>query len=202
MKINLRRIIHITGGLFLGVLGSYTYLQVESKSHSLVPISTTKSHLSAQGDVAKNYNSTDELLVESDLVIRGRFTGKPTLTPHRKGIELPTSASEDQEPPARDVNLIYERDPGHRDLSFVAQEVLKGEKTQKQIVVAQRGAIDSNSTADSVIPTIGDALFEPGSEYVLFLVKPLPHEIKLAGKVFYWITGASQGAYQVKNGKV
>lgn len=202
MKRNLRNLISITGGILLGCLGSYTYLQVLSQPKSISLISAKKSNISSLGTVAKVYNSTDELLDGSDLVVRGRFTGKPDLSPRKKGVELPTSASEDQQPPVRDENLIYERDPGHRNLSFIAQEVLKGEKTQKQIVVAQRGAIDSNSTSDSVIPMNGDSFFEPGTEYFLFLVKPLPHEIKLAGKEFYWITGASQGAYRVKNGKV
>lgn len=203
MKISLRNVISIAGGLLLGCLGSYTYLRIASEAHgTLQEISTTKSRLTSQGTVSKVYNSTDELLEGSDLVVRGRFTGKPALSPRRKGVELPTSSSENQEPPPRDTNLIYERDPGHRDLSFVAQEVLKGEKTQKQILVAQRGAIDSNSTPDSVVPMNGDSFFEPGSEYFLFLVKPLPHEIKLAGKDFYWITGAFQGAYRVNNGKV
>jgi hypothetical protein len=202
MKKALHNIISIAGGTFLGCLGSYTYLQVSSQSQSISPMSVTKSHVSSLGTVAKVYSSTDELLDGSDLVVRGRFTGKPDLSPRRKGVDLPTSASEDQQPPVRDENLIYERDPGHRNLSFIAQEVLKGEKTQKQLVVAQRGAIDSNSTSDLVIPMNGDSFFEPGTEYFLFLVKPLPHEIKLAGKDFYWITGASQGAYRVKNGKV
>ena len=47
-----------------------------------------------------------------------------------------------------------------------------------------------------------DTFFQPGNTYILFLVKPLPHEIDLAGKDFYWVTGASQGAFCVKNKKV
>jgi hypothetical protein len=122
MTRSLRNIISIAGGTFLGCLGSYTYFQVSSQSQIISPVSVTKSHVSSLGTVAKIYNSTDELLDGSDLVVRGKFTGKPDLSPHRKGIDLPTSASEDQQPPVRDENLIYERDPGHRNLSLLLRK--------------------------------------------------------------------------------
>lgn len=210
MRMQRKRLLSVALGSILGVVGSMSYLGLRSlhAESGLAKQSVSSHPTSAQsypvslGSSAISYKTTDDLLAASDLVVRGSFTGKPMLSPLRRGPDLPTAASEDQEPPARDPNLIYQRDPGHRDLAFVVQEVLKGDKTTKQIVVGQRGAIDQSTTADTVRPVEGDTLFKPGDSYILFLAKPLPHETKLANRAFYWIAGAVQGAYRIKNQKV
>lgn len=210
MRMQRKRLLSVALGTVLSVIGSVSYLGLRSlhaesalNSQSVPPYpAAAQLHPVSLGATARSYKTTDDLLAASDLVVRGEFTGKPLLSPLRRGPDLPTASSEDQEPPARDPNLIYQRDPGHRDLTFVVQEALKGDKTTKQIVVAQRGAIDQSTTADTVRPVEGDTLFKPGDSYILFLVKPLPHETKLAGREFYWVVGAVQGAYRIKNKKV
>ena len=100
-----------------------------------------------------------------------------------------------------DVKQILSlRDPGHRDIDFIISEVLKGQNISSPITIAQRGAIDKETTVETVKPMESDTFFQPGEMYILFLVKPLPHEI--SGSVFYWVTGASQGAFFIKDRKV
>lgn len=210
MRIKRKKILSVTLGTVLGAVGSLSYLGlISARAESALnrqfdPSNTVgvQSSPVSLGSTAVSYQTTNDLLAASDLVVRGNFTGKPLLSPLRRGLDLPTASSGKQKPPARDPNLIYQRDPGHLDLAFVVQEVLKGDKTTKQIFVGQRGAINQNTTADTVKPVAGDTLFKPGDAYILFLVKPLPHETKLAGREFYWVAGAVQGAYRLKNKKV
>jgi hypothetical protein len=210
MQIKRKRCLFVALGAALGAVGSVSYLGLISAhaesalNRQFAPSNTAGTHSSpvSLGSTAVSYQTTDDLLAASDLVVRGNFTGKPLLSPLRRVPDLPTVSSDDQEHPARDPNLIYQRDPGHRDLAFVVQEVLKGDKTTKQIFVGQRGAIGQNTTVDTVKPMEGDTLFKPGDSYILFLVKTLPHETKLAGREFYWVAGAVQGAYRLKNKKV
>jgi len=210
MRIKRKKFLSVALGTVLGAVGSVSYLGLRSLhaesalNGQFAPSNTAVAQSSpvSLGATAVSYQTTDDLLATSNLVVCGKFTGKPLLSPLRRGPDLPTASSEDREPPARDPNLIYQRDPGHRDLAFVVQEVLKGDKTTKQIFVGQRGAIDQITTADTVRSVEGDTLFKPGDSYILFLVKPLPHETKLAGREFYWVAGAVQGAYRLKNKKV
>lgn len=203
MRIKHIKLLSIVLGSTVGVIGTLSYLGASSLrgQTSFWALAQSRPTFFASG-IAVNFQTTDELIAASELIVRGKFTGKPLLTLPRRVPDLPTAASENEEPPERDPNLIYQRDPGHRDLVFVVQEVLKGDKTTKQIIVGQRGAINEDTTVDTAKPTEGDTLFKPGDSYILFLTKALPHEAKIANREFYWVVGSVQGAYRIKNKKV
>jgi hypothetical protein len=201
MSFSRKSILSLTIGVFLGIVSAGVYWSVNPLSAKSGASSKTDG-LSMHGSIHKIYASTDEFVQDSDVIVVGKFSNKPTLKRPTKLADLPTANSEDQLPPPRNQDLLLQRDPGHRDLSFMVRRVLKGDSTTKQVVVAQRGAIGDDTTENTVKPVEGDTLFKPGGQYILFLKKAFPHEIQNAGYEFYWIVGASQGAHRLVNGKV
>jgi hypothetical protein len=191
-------------------LGTLSGLQSNALATELQP--------TVKGTLAKYYETIDELVAESDVVVLGRFEGNPKISaPRRRSFETlpgrervrtpqvkPTGSrvpgvqtSPDAiTPGSLDPQVIDQylstRDPGRRELAFRPTQTLKGSPTSV-IMVGQR-AIFKGST---VRASEDDTLFKAGDTYILFLKKALPHE----GEI-YWITGATQGAFPVINGRV
>lgn len=141
-----------------------------------------------QGELAKYYETVDELAADSQIIVLGKFQGNPNVIRPNISQDSASSKSENEAPPQRHLDtrlkLLAQRDPGgRRELAFQPIEILKGGIQVSSITVAQRAAISENI----VRAFEDDTLFEPGETYVLFLTPALPHEGN-----FYWITGAIQ----------
>lgn len=160
----------------------------------------------SRGILSKYYTNIEQMVDESDFILLGTFSEIIKITKINSSQFLTLKRLEKK--PRKyltslEINQILSlRDPGHRDIEFLPLEILKGHKISLPITIAQRGAINQETTLNTVKPMEEDTFFQPKDTYILFLVKPLPHERDLAGKDFYWITGASQGAFFVKNQKV
>jgi hypothetical protein len=156
------------------------------------------------GTPSKFYTNINQLIDDSDFIVLGTFSKNIKITNITKSQSLVLQKLEKKSRKSltsSEVNQILSlRDPGHRDIEFMPLEILKGQAINSPIIIAQRGAIAQETTVDTAKPTEGDTFFQPGETYILFLVKPLSHEI--LDRNFYWITGASQGAFFVKNQKV
>jgi hypothetical protein len=141
--------------------------------------STVDSGVKAIGSPATIYKSTEQMFGDADLVVVGKFSNE-------KIIVQPSQASR--------IEL------GHLDSEFSVTEVIKG-KADSKLYVAQNGVIGATMAESK--PMEGDRFFKAGDSYILFLKKPLPHEVKEAGdRNFYYLVGGYQGGYRVKNGKV
>lgn len=160
-------------------------------------IATTEALPIVMGSVAKNYETIDQLAVDSQVIVLGNFQGNPNIARPKMGQDSAPARTANESPPQRNLDtqlkLLAQREPGRRELDFQPAEVLKGDIQASSITVAQRAAIDENAVG----PVEDDKLFEPREKYILFLTPALPNEGK-----FYWITGAFQGAFKVKNGKI
>jgi hypothetical protein len=182
--------ISIMSGIAIGLV----YLNLQANS-SLANIKTDSQ---VSGSVAAIYKNADDMLKDADLVVTGSFTGNKIAIPASKPLNLPPRASENSVAPPRDPNLIYQVSLGHLDSEFRVAEIIKGQSAS-QIHIAQSGMITTLSESK---PMSGDRFFKGGDSYVLFLNKALPHEIKNAGgRDFYYLVGAYQGGYRIKNGK-
>lgn len=126
----------------------------------------------AHGQIGKSYKTIDELIIDSTIIVLGFFEGQ-------ERIISPNISN----PP---------RDPGRREMTFVVTDAFKG-NSQARIQVAQRYTQKENYIA----AVKDDTLFTSGTEYILFLVSALPQEGN-----FYWLTGATQGAFLVNQNKV
>jgi len=124
------------------------------------------------GQIRKLYKTIDELIPDSAVIVLGSFKGPERIVP-------PNTSK----PP---------RDPGRRELTFVVAETLKGD-APAQIQIAQRITPKTNGVG----PMAGDTLFAADTQYILFLTPALHQEGD-----FYWITGATQGAFSVITDKV
>ena len=131
----------------------------------------------ARASIAKYYGTAEELRNDSTLVVIGVFEDRERI------VNSNTARTPGAKPP------FY---PGWRELSFSVTETLKGE-SESLVWVAQH----ATSTTNGLAPTEGDTLFRPGQRYVLFLTL----ETKLPGR-FFWLTGATQGAFAIVNDKV
>ena len=129
------------------------------------------------GELAQYYTSTDDLWVDSDLVVIGIFDDQERI------IEPNSPRDPDSKPPY---------DPGRRELSFRITDTLKG-NSDGQIWIAQRASFQK----DNIKPLADDTLFKPGEKYVLFL-----RSSKQQPGAFFWVTGATQGAFSIVNDKV
>ncbi len=201
----LKIILMLSGTIGLITIGEAAFSdQVPPSAHSHQAVPT----LTAHSSIAKEYKTTEEFTQDSDLIVVGQFIDKPILKKPRKTKDLPSRVNENDESPQKDMTpeqlmtLLEQRDPGHIALAFSARRVLKGDLSKKRIIVAQRGAIDENSTVNNTQPVSGDTLFKSGSRYILFLKKALPNEIANAGYEYYWLVGSTQGAHRIRNGKV
>jgi len=124
-----------------------------------------------------SYLTVDEVEMASEIIVVGVFEDKEHIL--KQGLS--------QKPV----------EPGHRDLMFHVTDTIKG-KTETDIWVAQRVAFNSNGTVAG--PIEGDTLFISGNKYVLFL--NLAISSTRQGYDFYWVTGATQGAFLVVDDKV
>jgi hypothetical protein len=188
---------------------NYQFVSAQkNRSEKCNPLPNKNSKHSRQlrscGTPSKFYSNINQLIDDSDFIVLGTFSKNIKITNITKSQSL--SLQELEKKPresltSSEVNQILSlRDPGHRDIEFMPLEILKGQAISSPIVIAQRGAIVQETTVDTAKPTEGDTFFQPGETYILFLVKPLSHEI--LDHTFYWVTGASQGAFFVKNQKV
>lgn len=159
-------------------------------------IAKVKPEIKTAGQLANNYKSIDKLIAASDVVVLGKFTGNPKIVLPSEGPSLPPRSAENAEraplDPAVINQILAARDPGHRNMTFMPIQTLKG-STNGAITVGQRGAFTEVYTA----PDEGDNFFQAEDTYVLFL-KSEPSR----SNNFYWITGAVQGAFRVSNGQV
>lgn len=136
--------------------------------------------ISDPAEFARLYTSVKDLSTDSSLIVLGQFQDLATVV-------LPKM----DKPPY---------DPGRRELGFRPTHVLKGQ-AKTTIQVAQRVSF-ARSTSPTVTAAGDDTLFRPGDTYILFLTSALPVELRGNAEPFYWVTGAIQGAFRVKDGKV
>ncbi len=154
-----------------------------------------------RGELAQLFTSIDELNSKSELIVVGKFQGRPTFYPEVTGPDYPPR--EDPEalvPVDRDPALIAMNAPPYRDMSFQISEVIKGEGLLQRVLgtlsapsikVRQMGAMEDGAE----VGLIGDRLFQPGEEYVLFLHRDSQSQS-------YFVRGTSQGAFIIKDGKI
>lgn len=125
-------------------------------------------------EIEKYYTSVDELLEDSDLVVIGIFKDQERI------VEPNTPRNSDSQPPY---------DPGRRELAFKVTDILKG-YSEDLIWVAQRVSFMANG----VEAMEEDTLLESSQQYMLFLNSSVQHPNE-----FYWLTGATQGAFLINN---
>ena len=195
---NMNRVISVSIAVLSGVLLGAGYISTQPQS-SAANVQSKDSDVKVSGSVATIYKSMGGMVPDADLIVTGSFTGEQVIVSKSKLLDLPPRESEKSPAPLRDPNLIHQVELGHIDSGFNISEVIKGQATTK-VYVAQRGSIAMNS---KVTPMSGDRFFKGGDSYILFLKKPLPHEIKNAGgRSFYYLVGAYQGSYRIKDGRV
>jgi hypothetical protein len=137
------------------------------------------SGVKAFGSPSTIYENTEQMFGDADLVVVGKFSTEQIIV---------------QVAPSSEGGL------GHFDSGFTVTEVIKG-KAETKLYVAQNGVIGATEAGSK--PMEGDRFFKAGDSYILFLKKPLPHEVKAVGdRNFYYLVGGYQGGYRVKNGKV
>ncbi|WP_009634439.1 hypothetical protein [Synechocystis sp. PCC 7509] len=155
-----------------------------------------KPRIKVASDFANKYKNIDELLAASDVVVFGKFTGNPQIVLPSEGLSLPLGWKEDRKRKPLDPTFINQvlasRDPGHRTMTFVPSQTIKG-STSKAITVGQRGTFAESDTLQNT----GDKFFQAGDFYVLFLTLEPSRSDN-----FYWTTGAVQGAFQVKSDRI
>lgn len=211
MKNKLTLIFRVRFGLFLAVfIGNYGIVdarQVSVVERCARPNSNSKgtpTQLRSRGILSKNYTNVDQLINESDVIVLGTFSKNISISKISKSQSLILKNLEKKSRKSltsSEVNkILYLRDPGHRDIEFLPLKILKGQGMKSPIIIAQRGAIGQETNVDTATPMEEDTFFQSGDTYILFLVKPLPHEI--LNRTFYWIAGGTQGAFCVKNQKV
>ena len=154
-----------------------------------------------KGHLAQLFTSLDELNAKSELIVVGKFEGEPTFNPEVTGPDYPPR--EDPEalvPVDRDPTLIAMNAPPYRDMSFQVSEVIKGDGLLQEVLgtlsapsieIRQVGAIEN----EAEIGLIGDRLFQPGEEYVLFLHRDSQSQS-------YFVRGTSQGAFIIEGGEI
>lgn len=195
---NMNRVISVSIAVLSGLFLGSGYMNTQPQS-SAANIPSKDSDVKVLASVATVYKSMGGMVPEADLIVTGNFTGEQIIVSESKPLDLPPRESEKSPAPPRNTNLIYQVELGHIDSGFTVSEVIKGQTTSK-VYVAQSGSITMNSKAT---PMSGDRFFKGGDSYILFLKKPLPHEIKNAGgRSFYYLVGAYQGGYRIKDGRV
>jgi hypothetical protein len=126
------------------------------------------------GELAKIFSNLDELSKETRSVALGVFTDRIKIvdTPWNKESKLKI--------------VLHEFKPERMLRGSLDQSVWIGVYGMKQ--------------QDKWIGALGQALYTPGSMYVLFLQESLP-EVE-PGLRFFWTVGAYQGSFRVRNGAV
>jgi hypothetical protein len=125
------------------------------------------------GRLARTYTKVEDLFKDCDILALGSFTGAT------KTYDFP-------EAPAAPNKIRLQE--------FKPSRVLKG-RTPEVLWVATY----AQKEATGWIGIVGEALYQPDTTYVLFLTKEIPGRLP---ESHYWTTGAYQGSFRVKDGKV
>ena len=137
--------------------------------------------VAASGQIAKYYETIDELFEDSHLVVSGTFSKEIFIE------KMPTVGK-----------LDY-----FRELPFNVTQTFKGEP-QSSIRVAQN-AVSADGRSFSSYRD--DTFYMPGEHYILFLcfqdkVKGYTGTSRSYSGGYYWVTGAVQGAFHITGDKV
>jgi hypothetical protein len=202
MKIQHNSVILVSTSILVGIAIGLAHIGTEYANAKSENAKNTPEDqgITMSGSVAVAYYSMDQMATDADVIVAGTFSDEKILVPMSKFVDFPSRNPKTLEAAPRDSSLINQNELGHLDSGFNISEVIKGNVNSK-IYVAQNGVMATTPAASK--PVSGDRFFKGGDSYILFLKKALPHSVKNAGgRSFYYVVGAYQGGYRIRNGKV
>lgn len=153
-------------------------------------------HMAANATSFANlYQTLEDLSDRSNLIVIGQFQESPTYYPEVLGPDYPPRADpEALVPTDRDPALTAMNRMSYITTNFHVSEVVKSDNglDLSTVNVAQVAYSDRGQ----LLTVRGERLFQAGEEYVLFL----RHIDDSDGA--YWVTGAVQGAFMIRDGSV